>query len=275
MQAGEPRDLPEHLARLTASARMMDFEVPDDDAWLRGVEAVLGAGGETDLTLRLVATRGPAGGSPTCFVTGAPVAETVVRQRTEGVAVLLLDRGYAASEAVAAPWLLTGAKTLSYAVNMAALRHAHGNGADDVIFVGSDGAVLEGATSTVVVLRDRTLLTPPLNGVLETASPWCGLIRAAQADGWAAAYQPLTPDDLNTADGVFLVSSVRLVTPVVSIDGDSTRGPGAGYRTARPARCAALVPENLKGRKPFPGRASELSWATADTRSRQNDTARS
>ena len=222
VHGGEPRDLPRHLLRLAKSAAMLDFEVPDDAEWQRGVDAVIGAWG-SDFVLRLVATRGPAGGSPTCYVAGTPVAESSVRQRTEGVSVVLLDRGFVGSSAGVSPWMLTAAKTLSYAVNMAALRHARAAGADDVIFVGSDGAVLEAATATVVVLRDRTLLTPPLEGILDGITV-VRLIRAAQAAGWATAYQRLTPDDLSTADGVFLVSSVRLVAPVISVDGVSRGG---------------------------------------------------
>ena len=42
------------------------------------------------------------------------------------------------------PWLLPGAKTLSHAVNMAALRHAERHGSGDVVFVSSDGFILEG-----------------------------------------------------------------------------------------------------------------------------------
>ena len=52
------------------------------------------------------------------------------------------------------PWLLAGAKTLSYAVNMAALRDAARRGAGDVIFVSSDGYMLEGPRSTVVIATD-------------------------------------------------------------------------------------------------------------------------
>lgn len=215
---GEPRDLLRHLLRLAKSAKLLDFDVPDDAEWQRGVDAVLGAWGAGDLVLRLVATRGPVGGPPTCYVTGSPVSKTSVRQRTEGVSVVLRDRGFAGAAAATAPWMLTAAKTLSYAVNMAALRHAQASGADDVIFIGSDGGVLEGATSNVVVVRDRTLLTPPLEGILDGIT-LVRLLRAAQAAGWDTAYQRLTADDLATADGVCLLSSVRLVAPVLSING--------------------------------------------------------
>ncbi|PRC52462.1 aminodeoxychorismate lyase, partial [Mycobacterium sp. ITM-2017-0098] len=65
------------------------------------------------------------------------------------------------------------AKTLSYAVNMAALRHAERQGAGDVIFVSTDGHILEGPRSTVVTATSspdgRTcLLTPP---------PWYPILR--------------------------------------------------------------------------------------------------
>jgi hypothetical protein len=100
-------------------------------------------------------------------VLGAAISPRTVRQRTDGVRVLLLDRGFSAVQAEAAPWLLAGAKTLSYGVNMAALRYAAEHDADDVIFLGSDGAVLEAPTATVVLTRGRTLLTPPLAGILE------------------------------------------------------------------------------------------------------------
>ena len=38
---GRPRDLPEHLARLAVSAGMAELSLPGDDAWCRGIDAVL------------------------------------------------------------------------------------------------------------------------------------------------------------------------------------------------------------------------------------------
>lgn len=216
---GQIRDLHEHLARLARSARMTDLVLPDADVWPTAIDALIGAWpGGREMVVRLVVTRGPEDGGPTCYVTAAGLPATSARQRICGVRVLLLDRGITGSAVAAAPWLLAGAKTLSYAINMAALRHAAANDADDVIFVGSDGAVLEGPTSTVVIARDRTLLTPPLEGVLDGITV-VRLIRAAQAAGWATAYAGMTPEDLATADGVWLASSARLLAPVTSIDG--------------------------------------------------------
>ena len=98
------------------------------------------------------------------------------------------------------PWLLAGAKTLSYAVNMAALRHAERHGRGDVIFVGSDGYILEGPRSTVVIATELdgglALLTPPpwypiLRGTTQQA-----LFEVARNKGYDCDYRSLRPADL-------------------------------------------------------------------------------
>jgi 4-amino-4-deoxychorismate lyase len=217
---GEPRDLHDHLVRLADSAAMTGLVVPAQAAWRRGVHALLLARtGDRQLVLRLVASRGPESATePVCYVLAAPVSSRTVRQRTEGVRVLLLDRGFTASAGMAAPWLLAGAKTLSYGVNMAALRYAAEHDADDAIFLASDSAVLEAPTATVVLARGRTLLTPPALGILRGITVQ-RLFRAAAAAGWHTASAVLTGADLLAADGVWLVSSARLLAPVTAIDG--------------------------------------------------------
>ena len=62
--------------------------------------------------------------------------------------------------AARAPWLLAGAKTLSYAINKAVLREAARRGADDVLFVSSDGYVLEGPSSTLIAKFGNRIWTP-------------------------------------------------------------------------------------------------------------------
>src|SRR5207249_4350234 len=84
--------------------------------------------------LRLVCTRGREDGGPaTTYATVAPVGAAVLRGRREGISVLTASLGVAAQGRPATPWLLAGAKSLSYAVNMACLRWAATQGADDVL----------------------------------------------------------------------------------------------------------------------------------------------
>ena len=214
---GEIRDLDQHLARLRVSAEMIQLALPGPEAWRRGIDAVVAARPVGELAVRLTATRGPAGGPATCFVTGTSPGAELLRQRRDGVRVLLLDRGFTAASTAGRSWLLPGAKTLSYAINMAALRYAAGHQADDVIFIGGDEQVLEAPTATVVIARGRTLLTPPAEGILAGITVQ-RLFAAAEESGWATRTTPLTTDDLRSADAVWLTSGVRLLTAVIAVD---------------------------------------------------------
>ena len=72
---------------------------------------------------RLFLTRGLGDGEPpTALALVAAVPPDTFRQREEGSAVVSLSLGVPADLHATAPWLLGGAKTLSYAINMAAQR---------------------------------------------------------------------------------------------------------------------------------------------------------
>jgi 4-amino-4-deoxychorismate lyase len=219
-----------HLGRLTHSAKMMDLPEPDLPGWRHaiGVAAKRWAAGTVDQgAMRLVYSRGrETGSATTAYVTVTPLPERVAAARRDGVAVVTLPRGLPATGIDAMPWLLAGAKTLSYAANMAALRHAARQGAGDVIFVSSDGYILEGPRSTVVIAarhqRDggaTVLLTPPpwypiLRGTTQQALFWL-----ARAKGYDCDYRALRLADLFAAQGIWLLSSITLAARVHTLDG--------------------------------------------------------
>lgn len=225
---GRARLLDAHLRRLTHSAAMMELPPPDHDAWRRAVEIAVStwsARTSAEGALRLVYTRGRENGSgPTGYLMISGLSGRVAEARRDGISAILLDRGLAATGTDTLPWLLAGAKTLSYAVNMAALRHAAARGADDVIFVSTDGLILEGPRSTVVIAADGPedrpcLLTPPpwypiLRGTTQQA-----LFEIARTRGIDCDYHALRPADLVGAHGVWLVSSVTLAARVHTLDG--------------------------------------------------------
>ncbi len=235
---GAVRKIQAHLDRLGGSAEALDLSIPGQDEWRRAIAAAIAehhaqypapTPGDDELVVKLVVTRGVEGaGSPTAWVQVSAAPAAGRRQRETGIDVILLDRGYDSDVAERAPWLLMGAKTLSYAVNMAALRHARKQGADDVIFLSSDGRVLEGPTSTVLLAHvekssDGTtlkrLITPQLDSGILPGTSQGALFTAAKAAGWELGYGPLEPQDLLDADAVWLISSVRLLAPVNTIDG--------------------------------------------------------
>jgi 4-amino-4-deoxychorismate lyase len=219
---GAPRELDAHLDRLVRSSAMLELPVPDLAAWRKCVALVLEHWtGAREMALKLVYTRGIDGGdgTPTGFALGLDISPVVLRQQSDGVAVITLERGIEHGAAERAPWLLLGAKSLSYAVNMAAGREAARRGADEVIFTETGDTVLEGPTSTVIVADGRTLRTPPTQLGILPGTTQAALFRAAEKAGWSVKVEPVTVTDLHSADAVVLVSSVRKVTRVHTLDG--------------------------------------------------------
>jgi 4-amino-4-deoxychorismate lyase len=218
---GAAPHLEAHLARLERSAQLMELADPGRPAWRALVDALLaGWSASAEGAMRLLLTRGLGTGQPTTALgVISPVPAETVRQRSEGIAVVTLGLGVPADYRATAPWLLGGAKTLSYAVNMAALRHAVAQGADDVIFTSLEGQILEGPTSTVVWAADGVLHTPPPEtGILPGTTMARLFARAAEA-GRPTAVRPGTVDDLQAADAVWLVSGVRAAATVHTLDG--------------------------------------------------------
>lgn len=221
---GKPRELDLHLNRLARSASLLELPPPDRVVWEARVRQVIDGWSWPDspeMALKLVYTRGIDGGdgTPTGFALGMEIARKVRDQRRDGVAAVILERGFDSGLAERAPWLLLGAKSLSYAVNMAANREAARRGADEVIFSSADGVVLEGPTSNLILAKGRTLRTPPPNIGILPGTTQAGLFRAAERAGWSVKIESIGLDELTGADGLFLASSVRKVTRVHTLDG--------------------------------------------------------
>jgi 4-amino-4-deoxychorismate lyase len=223
VRAAKPWLLDEHLARMARSAARLELDLPDRGA-LAGLaaDACDGWPGDVEAALRLVCTRGPEGGAGpvTVFATLAPIGDPVRAARRDGIAVATATLGVAATARTGAPWLLSGAKTTSYAMNMATQRWAYAHELDDVLWISADGFALEAPTSTLVWMRDGTLCTVPAEdtGILAgTTVRW--LLDQAPGLGWRTAERMVRPAELFTADGVWLVSSVRGAAPVRELDG--------------------------------------------------------
>lgn len=210
-----------HLRRLAVSAAMLDLPKLDLEAIREAVVRVAAmAEQRPEFLVKVVVTRGVEGtGVPTCWVVAFPSSSDYAAERLAGAKVVLLDRGYPHDIAARAPWLLAGAKTLSYALNKAALREAARRGADDAVFVSSDGYVLEGPSANLVAKFGNRILTPaPAQGILRGTAQGAAFEYFAGA-GFVVGEVLIRVEQLAEADALWLTSSGRMLVPIRELDG--------------------------------------------------------
>ncbi|WP_370544198.1 aminodeoxychorismate lyase [Frigoribacterium sp. VKM Ac-1396] len=219
VQALEP-----HLRRLARSAALLDLPELDLDVIREAVLASAAAHAPVPFALtKLIVTRGLEGvpdSEPTAWAR-TEVFEDHAAERRDGIRVVSLDRGYRHDVAQTSPWLLQGAKTLSYAVNKSVLREAARRGADDVLFVSSDGYALEGPSASLVARFGDRFVTPRTDqGILEGTTQEA-VFDALTSLGHETAYELVPLERVREADALWLVSSGRQIAPVSTLDGQA------------------------------------------------------
>lgn len=210
-----------HLDRFARSASMLELPEPHREGFRRavrkGIEVLQSS---SEAFCKYVLTRGIEGRESTpfgyAFIDHNP---DWTRERTDGISVVTLTRGYPLNIAEQAPWLLQGAKTLSYAVNRAALREAARRRADDVVFTTTDGWALEGPTSSLVLRIGDVFVTPtPDRGVLHGTGQG-DVFFFLESQGFKTESRVVSVEELKQADNAWMTSSQRLAAPIRALDG--------------------------------------------------------
>jgi 4-amino-4-deoxychorismate lyase len=229
---GRPFRLDAHLDRLAASAAGLDLALPHglEELCARAVAAA----GVGDGVLRLICSRGIEGDfESTAFAIVSEVPPEYELERRRGVRLALLTLAVDPLVRAASPWLLPGVKSTSYAVNMAAQRHAKRMGADEAVFTGIGGELLEGPTANLWWRVGDVLYTPSTELGILSGITRLTVLELAAGCGYRAVEGVFTTDDLAEAEEAFTSSSTREIMPVVTVDG---RAVGAG--TPGPAAAA-------------------------------------
>ena len=232
IRGGEPVNLGKHLDRFARSAELMGLPEPGREHWTRATQEAVADycrergddAAEAKCTWTL--TRGrETTGVPTAWLTVRPLPEELLRQRERGVNVVTTPRGYAVDLDV--PWMREGAKTLNYALTMAALRWAGEQGADDIIYVDPEtGRVLEGATSSVLMVKKGGRLRTPAPGAgVLAGTTQAAIFEHAEALGWKCKAKDIYLSELIKAESVWLVSSTRIAARVRRLDGTKLPAP--------------------------------------------------
>ena len=104
---------------------------------------------------------------------------------------------------------LAGVKTTSWLQNVWAVGEAQKEGFDEVVLLNERGEIAECTAANIFVVKNGKVLTPPLNsGCLEGVTRGI-LFEIAPEAGVAVIEQALHPEDLYSADEIFISSTNR------------------------------------------------------------------
>jgi len=111
------------------------------------------------------------------------------------------------------------AKTHNYLNGILARLELRVTGADEAMLVDLDGNVSEGATSNLFFVRDNALRTPTLDGPILPGITRRVVLELAADEGIPVDEGTYKPDEIRSADEVFLTNSTWELRPVETVDG--------------------------------------------------------
>jgi branched-chain amino acid aminotransferase len=122
---------------------------------------------------------------------------------------------------------MSGVKSISWLTNVWAVAEANKQGFDEVIMLNERGEVSECTSANIFMVRDGKILTPPLSsGCLEGVTRAI-LMEIAPEAGLPVIEKTLLPEDLYSAEEVFISSTNRNLISVGEIAGNKIQAPGA------------------------------------------------
>jgi branched-chain amino acid aminotransferase len=213
-----------HMRRLRQSAERILLDVPfDDGAMLRWIDDTIAAAGPmAEAYVRVLHTRGV--GDLTYDLKSTPAPTTVVivkpfeaypaRVYNDGIRIALVDmlRNHPRS---VNPII----KSNNLMNNALAMQTAYRSGAEEALMCNYRGELTECSQSNFFLVRGGAALTPKSEAGLLEGVTRAFLFELGRELGIDVREETLLPRDLETADEMFITSTTRELSPVVSVDG--------------------------------------------------------
>ncbi len=218
---GKPFLLGDHWTRFLRHARLLRMPVPFTQETVRRAIAGLVRRNRTpEGTVKFVVSRGVGGVSagrgpwrPTAAVWLYPFTPLPESVRESGVPVRI------------SPWrqnargLVSHVKTLNYLERVFERETVRERGIWESIFLSTDVEVAEGTFTNVFGVRRGRVFTPRVEARIRPGVTRQVILALCRRAGIPAAERRVSPQELKSADEVFLTHSPNEVVPVTRIDG--------------------------------------------------------
>lgn len=206
-----------HWARMLRDAAALHVPLTADPAEVRqDLLRLVEANGARNSTLRVAVLRngggmwaGPDTGSP-----GDLIALTADSKHWGDGARLCYTKH---ARYAAGPF--AGAKILSWAMNLTWLEEAQQKGFDETILLNEHGEVAECTSANIFMAMGDQVFTPPLSSGCLPGITRELLVSELRAPGVTLREQRILPEEIETADEVFITSTTRDLLPVFEIEG--------------------------------------------------------
>lgn len=212
--------LREHIDRLFESAKSikLDLGITKEEMEKLVIETVK-KNGYRDAYIRIVVTRGVGRmgvdprncEKPTIIIIAEPRKPFL---KKEGVEAII------ASVRRVPNWALDPKiKTLNYLNNVLAKIEAINAGVDEAIMLNEHGYVTEASTENIFIVKNKKLITPPLEAGILRGITRETVMELAKELGYECEERNLTSHDLYNADEVFVTGTAAEIVPITKIDG--------------------------------------------------------
>lgn len=212
-----------HFDRLLSGMALLDFEIPPffAEKLTKEILAVCEANGHSATLaarVRLVVFRGessflgPPDHFPNYIIQSWPLP-IVHGPGESGLVIDIFPDGRKACDA------LSNLKSNNYLLYILAAHYAKKQGLDDCLVLNSQSRVADSTIANLFYIRQGQFYTPSLS-----EGPVAGIMRrhlleALPQAGYIVHEQPVTPEDLLTADEIFLTNALKGISPVRSLRG--------------------------------------------------------
>ena len=219
-----------HMRRLRQSAERLLLDVPFDDAtMLNWIDQTVAAAGELqEAYIRILLTRGVgelnydprSTPKPTTVIIVKPFEPPAARVFENGIRISVVDMLRNHPKSVN-PII----KSNNLLNNAMAMQAAYRSGAEEALMCNYRGELTECSQANFFIVRGGAVLTPPSQAGLLEGVTRAFVFELGRELGIDVREATLVPEDLNSADEMFITSTTRELSPVVNVDG---RAVGSG-----------------------------------------------
>jgi D-alanine transaminase len=214
-----PFRLREHLQRLDRSLDAIGMApVMAHDAWARLVLDLLSRNRAQDASLYLQVTRGAENGRNHAPPSGLTPTIFAYCTALEPLGKAVLEHGVAAVTAEETRWARRDIKSTALLANVLLKKLAMDAGAFETIML-ENGELTEGSSTTVHVVRDGVIYTPPNGRRILPGTTRDVVAELAQRLGLSMRSAQVSAAELRGADEIWLAFATRGLLPVTTLDG--------------------------------------------------------